>query len=52
MLTLLNAAQTASEALTIDAVKVEKLIDKLIDLSVTAGKHILMAVVIFIVCRS
>lgn len=51
MLTLLNAAQTAGEALTIDAVKVEKLIDKLIDLSITAGKHILMAVVIFVVGR-
>lgn len=51
MLFLLNAAKTASDALSVDALKIEKLIDKLIDLSVTAGKHILMAVVIFIVGR-
>lgn len=51
MLFLLNAAKTASDALSVDALKIEKLIDKLIDLSITAGKHILMAVVIFIVGR-
>lgn len=51
MLTLLNAAKTASDALSVDALKIEKLIDKLIDLSITAGKHILMAVVIFVVGR-
>lgn len=51
MLFLLNAAKTASDALSVDALKIEKLIDKLIDLSVTAGKHILMAVVIFVVGR-
>lgn len=51
MLFLLNAAKTASEALSVDALKIEKLIDKLIDLSITAGKHILMAVVIFVVGR-
>lgn len=48
---LLNAAKTASDALSVDALKIEKLIDKLIDLSITAGKHILMAVVIFVVGR-
>lgn len=51
MLFLLNAAKTASDALSVDALKIEKLIDKLIDLSITAGKHILMAVVIFVVGR-
>lgn len=51
MLLLLNAAKTASDALSVDALKIEKLIDKLIDLSITAGKHILMAVVIFVVGR-
>ena len=51
MLCLLNAAKTASDALSVDALKIEKLIDKLIDLSITAGKHILMAVVIFVVGR-
>ncbi len=51
MLPLLNAAQTAGESLSMDAVKLEKLIDKLIDLSVTAGKHILLAVVILVVGR-
>ena len=34
-----------------DAVKLEKLIDKLIDLSIAAGKHILLAVVILVVGR-
>lgn len=51
MIPLLSAAQTAGESLSMDAVKLEKLIDKLIDLSVTAGKHILLAVVILIVGR-
>ena len=51
MLFLLNAAKTASDALSVNALKIEKLIDKLIDLSITAGKHILMAVVIFVVGR-
>jgi len=51
MLFLLNAAKTASDALSVDALKIEKLIDKLIDLSITAGKHILIAVVIFVVGR-
>ena len=51
MLFLLNAAKTASDALSVDALKIEKLIDKLIDLSITAGKHILMAVVIFVIGR-
>lgn len=51
MLFLLNAAKTASDALSVDALKIEKLMDKLIDLSITAGKHILMAVVIFVVGR-
>lgn len=51
MLFLLNAAKTAGDALSVDALKIEKLIDKLIDLSITAGKHILMAVVIFVVGR-
>ena len=51
MLFLLNAAKTASDALSVDALKIEKLIDRLIDLSITAGKHILMAVVIFVVGR-
>ena len=51
MIPLLSAAQTAGESLSVDAVKLEKLIDKLIDLSVTAGKHILLAVVILVVGR-
>ncbi len=51
MLPLLNAAQTAGESLSMDAVKLEKLIDKLIDLSIAAGKHILLAVVILVVGR-
>ena len=51
MIPLLSAAQTAGESLSVDAVKLEKLIDKLIDLSITAGKHILLAVVILVVGR-
>ena len=51
MLLLLNAATTAGDALSVDAGKIEKLIDKLIDLSITAGKHILLAVVILVVGR-
>ena len=51
MIPLLSAAQTAGESLSVDAVKLEKLSDKLIDLSVTAGKHILLAVVILVVGR-
>lgn len=51
MIPLLSAAQTAGESLSMDAVKLEKLIDKLIDLSIAAGKHILLAVVILVVGR-
>lgn len=51
MFTLLNTAQTAADTLSLDNMNVSKLMDRLIDLSVGAGKHILLALVIFVVGR-
>ncbi len=51
MIPLLNAADVASEAIGRHPFNAEQLLDKLIELSITAGKHILIAVVIFIVGR-